>query len=182
MSDKKLNFAVIGCGRIAERKAPPDFTRSGTGEAHCCSRCIDESKAKPLGEKYDIPAYQSYHDMLKQHPEIDVVCILTESGNHADCAIDVAGYNKHVVVEKPMALTLDDADRMIRACDENGVKLMIVKQNRYNLPVTKLREALELGRFGKLVMGTVRVRWCRTQEYYDQAAIGAAPGPGMAVC
>jgi predicted dehydrogenase len=67
-----------------------------------------------------------------------------------------------------MALTLDDADAMIRACDESGAKLFVVKQNRFNVPVLKLRQALEAGRFGKLVLGTVRVRWCRQQAYYDQ--------------
>lgn len=109
------------------------------------------------------------HEMLKSE-DIDVVCILTESGKHAEHVVSIAKYKKHIVVEKPMALTLDDADAMIRACDENGVKLFVVKQNRFNVPVVKLREALESGRFGKLVLGTVRVRWCRTQEYYDQDA------------
>jgi UDP-N-acetyl-2-amino-2-deoxyglucuronate dehydrogenase len=71
-------------------------------------------------------------------------------------------------VEKPMALTLKDADRMIEACDRAGVKLFVVKQNRYNLPVQKLKTALDQGRFGKPVLGTVRVRWCRDQAYYDQ--------------
>lgn len=67
-----------------------------------------------------------------------------------------------------MALTLEDADKMIEACDRNGIRLFVVKQNRYNLPVQKLREALEAGRFGKLVMGSVRVRWCRDNAYYRQ--------------
>jgi predicted dehydrogenase len=102
--------------------------------------------------------------------DVDVVCVLTESGNHAKHVIEVAQYKKHVVVEKPMALTLPDAEAMIVACDAAGVRLFVVKQNRYNLPVMKLREALESGRFGRVVMGTVRVRWCRTQAYYDQDA------------
>jgi predicted dehydrogenase len=72
------------------------------------------------------------------------------------------------MVEKPMALTLADADRMIAACDIAGSKLFVIKQNRFNVPVVKLRQALEAGRFGKLVMGSVRVRWCRPQAYYDQ--------------
>lgn len=98
----------------------------------------------------------------------DVVAILTESGNHARTAIELAQYGAHIIVEKPMALTLDDADAMIEACDSAGVKLFVIKQNRFNLPVIKLRKALEAGRFGKLTMGTVRVRWCRPQSYYDQ--------------
>ncbi|XJN84778.1 Gfo/Idh/MocA family protein [Mesorhizobium terrae] len=75
-----------------------------------------------------------------------------------------------IVVEKPMALSLDDADRMILACEEANVRLFVVKQNRFNVPVIKLRDALQRGRFGKLVLGTVRVRWCRPQSYYDQAS------------
>jgi predicted dehydrogenase len=106
---------------------------------------------------------------MMRKARVDVVSVLTESGHHARNVIELASYGKHVVVEKPMALTLDDADEMIRVCDQSGVKLFVVKQNRFNVPILKLREALEQGRFGKLVMGTVRVRWCRTQEYYDQA-------------
>jgi predicted dehydrogenase len=82
-------------------------------------------------------------------------------------ACDVVPYTGNVVVEKPMALTLEDADRMIDTFAGRTVGLFVVKQNRYNRPVVKLRQALEAGRFGKLVLGTVRVRWCRTQEYYD---------------
>ncbi len=108
--------------------------------------------------------------MFDSVPDIDAAAILTESGNHAQHAIQVAGRGKHVIVEKPMALTLPDADRMIKACDNAGVRLFVVKQNRFNVPIVKVREALEAGRFGKMVMGTVRVRWCRPQEYYDQDA------------
>ncbi|MEZ5458682.1 MAG: Gfo/Idh/MocA family oxidoreductase [Steroidobacteraceae bacterium] len=79
----------------------------------------------------------------------------------------LAPFGKHIVVEKPMALTLEDADEMICACGAQDPSF-VVKQNRFNIPVRKLREALEAGRFGKLVLGTVRVRWCRTQSYYDQ--------------
>jgi len=76
-------------------------------------------------------------------------------------------YGRPLVVEKPLALRLDDADRMIEACDVHGVKLFVVHQNRYNPPIVKAREALEQGRFGRLVMGTVRLRWTRDQAYYD---------------
>ena len=98
------------------------------------------------------------------------MAVLTPSGMHPHHVIACAKAGKHVVVEKPMALRLQDADDMIRACDEAGVKLFIVKQNRFNVPVVKAREALEAGRFGRLILGTVRVRWCRDQAYYDQDA------------
>jgi UDP-N-acetyl-2-amino-2-deoxyglucuronate dehydrogenase len=106
--------------------------------------------------------------MMSSDTPIDVVSVLTPSGDHAHNAIEVAAYGKHIVVEKPMALRISDADRMIEACDHAGVRLFVVKQNRYNNAVQELRKALDAGRFGKIVMGTVRVRWCRPQSYYDQ--------------
>jgi predicted dehydrogenase len=161
---------MVGCGRIA-RKHAEVLTSALKEEAELAAVCdIKPDRAKSLGEKYHVPYFSNYDDMLGSI-DADVVAILTESGNHARHTIDIVKkYRKHMVVEKPMALLLDDADQMIRSCDEAGVKLFVVKQNRYNLPVMKLREALEAGRFGKLVMGTVRVRWSRDQRYYDQDA------------
>ncbi len=166
----KLRFVLVGCGRIA-RKHAEVLTTALNEEAELAAVCdIITDRAKSIGEKYHVPYFSSYDDMLGSI-DADVVSILTESGNHARHTIDIVKkYRKHMVVEKPMALLLDDADQMIRSCDEAGAKLFVVKQNRYNLPVMKLREALEAGRFGKLVMGTVRLRWSRDQRYYDQDA------------
>ncbi|MBN1407263.1 MAG: Gfo/Idh/MocA family oxidoreductase [Calditrichaceae bacterium] len=163
----ELNFALVGCGRIAYKHAEI-FSRK-IKNARLAAVCdINPDKAESTGKKYKVPFYTSYDEMLTKE-DIDVVSILTESGNHAKQTIDIVGkYKKHIVVEKPMALTLEDADDMIRICDQCGCKLFVIKQNRYNIPVIKLREALEAGRFGKLVMGTVRVRWSRDQKYYDQ--------------
>ncbi|MBN1970216.1 MAG: Gfo/Idh/MocA family oxidoreductase [Candidatus Delongbacteria bacterium] len=162
-----MKFGLVGCGRIAPKHA--DSLINHIEHATLVAVCDpQDSRAKDFGEKYKVNHYLTYDEMLSNE-DIDVVCILTESGNHAKHAIDIVRkYHKHIVVEKPMALTLNDADEMIKVCDQNRVKLFVVKQNRYNLPVMKLREALENGDFGKLIMGTVRVRWCRTQKYYDQ--------------
>lgn len=167
---KKLGFALVGCGRISKKYT--EILATQMEEAHLVAVCdLNPDKAKATGDAYEVPYYDDMHQMIqKLTDQIDVVCILTPSGNHAQNVVDLAGYGKHLVVEKPMALTLSDADRMIRTCDRNGVKLFVVKQNRYNLPVQKLREAIDSERFGKLVMGTVRVRWCRKQDYYDQDA------------
>jgi predicted dehydrogenase len=163
-----LNFALVGCGRIAKRHSEL-LGRKQIDGAQLVAVCdLDDLKAKSIGEQFSIPGYTDMHQMMRRE-KIDAVVVLTESGNHARNVVELAKYGKHIVVEKPMALTLDDADEMIRACDSAGVKLFVVKQNRFNVPVAKLREALDQGRFGKLVLGTVRVRWCRTQEYYDQA-------------
>lgn len=165
-----LRFAILGCGRIASKHI--DAIKQNNSQATLVAVCdIVSSKAQKLSEAEQIPFYTDYNDMFTKHPEIDVVCILTESGNHAKHVIDIVSkYKKHIVVEKPMALQLGDADDMIRVCDEQGVKLFVVKQNRFNLPVIELRKAVEEGKFGKLVMGTVRVRWSRKQEYYDADA------------
>ena len=164
-----INFAIIGCGRIARRHAE----LLGTGQiagARLAAVCdIRRERADAFGATYGVPAFASIDEMLAA-PGIDAVSVLTPSGMHAPHAIQVARSKRHVLVEKPMALTLTDSDAMIGACDAAGVGLYVVKQNRFNVPVLKTREALDAGRFGKLVLGTVRVRWCRDQSYYDNDA------------
>jgi UDP-N-acetyl-2-amino-2-deoxyglucuronate dehydrogenase len=165
----QVRFALVGCGRIAQRHVDC-LTSGAVPGAKLIAVCDTRfERAKAIAAKFGVPAFASRFEMLeKMGSEIDVVSILTPSGLHAKHAIEVADFRKHVVVEKPMALTLRDADNMIAACNSAGVLLFVVKQNRYNYPVKKLRQALEAHRFGKLVLGTVRVRWCRTQKYYDQ--------------
>jgi UDP-N-acetyl-2-amino-2-deoxyglucuronate dehydrogenase len=162
-----LKFALIGCGRIAVRHS--DLLGKGQiADAQLVGVCdVIEAKAAHIARKYSVPHFTDFDEMMRT-VAADVVVVLTESGHHAGNVIDLAKYQKHIVVEKPMALTLTDADAMIEACDRAGVKLFVVKQNRFNVPVIKLREALDAGRFGKLVLGTIRVRWCRNQSYYDQ--------------
>lgn len=165
---KKLNVGIIGCGRISYKHIQSFLQIDDVNLKAVCD--INIEKAKETGEKYNVSYYKSYTDMLNKE-EIDIVDILTPSGNHAEISIDIAKkYQKHLIVEKPMALKLSDADKMIEVCAENNVKLFIVKQNRFNLPVLKLKEAMENHRFGKIVMGTVRVRWSRNQQYYDRDA------------
>ena len=164
-----IRFALVGCGRIAKRHAEllGDGQVAGARLAAVCD--VDPVASTPYAAKYGVPAFERIDDLLAA-PGVDAVSILTPSGMHAEHALVAARAGKHVVVEKPMALRLEDADAMIRACDDAGVKLFVVKQNRFNVPVVKAREALEAGRFGKLILGTVRVRWCREQPYYSQAA------------
>lgn len=164
-----IRFALLGCGRIAKRHADlltSDQLPGATLNAVCD---IESTRLESFATRYGVPGYSSLELLLRDN-NIDAVAVLTPSGMHAAHVIAVAAAGKHVVVEKPMALRLSDADEMIRACDRAAVKLFVVKQNRFNVPVVKAREALESGRFGKLVLGTVRVRWCRDQAYYDQDA------------
>lgn len=161
-----LKFAIVGCGRIAKRHAELlglDQIKGAKLAAVCDNQ---PDRAKSYGERFGVPWFADLDEMMKS-VDLDVVSVLTPSGTHAANTAALAPYGKHIVVEKPMALTLEDADRMIAACDAAGVRLFVVKQNRFNLPVQRLRQALTAGRFGKLVLGTVRVRWCRRQAYYD---------------
>ena len=162
-----LNFALVGCGRIAKRHSELlGFNEiNGTKLVSVCDNVID--KANKIAEQFKVSAYQDMDEMMKSE-SIDVVVVLTPSGLHAEHVINLSKYGKHIMVEKPMALTVKDTENMIYAWDANHIKLFIIKQNRFNVPVVKLREALDAGRFGKLTMGTVRVRWARHQEYYDQ--------------
>ena len=164
-----IRFGLLGCGRIAKRHSDllgGDHIDGAKLVAVCDP---DRARADAIAAKFGVPAHDDMDGFLARK-DIDAVAVLTPSGLHPQHVIACARSGKHVVVEKPMALRLQDADDMIRACDEAGVKLFIVKQNRFNVPVVKAREALDAGRFGRLILGTVRVRWCRDQAYYDRDA------------
>jgi predicted dehydrogenase len=162
-----IDFAIVGCGRIAKRHA--DLLGTGQINGARLAAVCDHlpERANAFAQRYGVPAYSSLEALLRA-PSIDAVSVLTPSGMHAEHAIAVARSGRHVIVEKPMALRLEDADRMIATADAAKVNLLVVKQNRFNVPVVKAREALDAGRLGQLVLGTVRVRWCRDQSYYDQ--------------
>src|SRR5215831_19035083 len=162
-----IRFGLLGCGRIAERHS--DLLGGNRIEGATLAAVCDRVRARAdaIAAKFGVGAHYDIDDFLTRK-DIDAVSVLTPSGLHSAHAIACAKAGKHVVVEKPMALRLQDADDMVRACDEAGVMLFVVKQNRFNVPVIKAREALEAGRFGRLILGTVRVRWCRDQAYYDQ--------------
>ncbi|UPJ51953.1 Gfo/Idh/MocA family oxidoreductase [Bradyrhizobium sp. 200] len=162
-----IRFGLLGCGRIAKRHS--DLLGGNHIEGACLTAVCDPIRARAdvIATKFGVPAHYDIDDFLARK-DIDAVAVLTPSGMHPAHVIACAKAGKHVVVEKPMALRLQDADDMIRACDEAGIKMFIVKQNRFNVPVVKARAALDAGRFGRLILGTVRVRWCRDQAYYDQ--------------
>ena len=164
-----IRFGLLGCGRIAKRHSDLLGGNHIPGASMVAVCDPIRARADAIAAKFGVPAHYEMDDFLARK-DIDAVAVLTPSGMHPEHVIAAAKAGKHVVVEKPMALRLQDADAMIRACDEAGVKLFIVKQNRFNVPVIKAREALDAGRFGRLILGTVRVRWCRDQAYYDQDA------------
>lgn len=164
MSD--LRFALIGCGRIAKNHVGPLTELPGAKLVALCD--LLPERARPYSEQHAVPLYTNYHSMLRAEP-IDVVCILTPSGMHPAHAIDVMRrYRKHVAIEKPMALAWADLAKMKATADECGVNIFPVYQNRYNKAVQKVRADLLSGALGKPVLGTVRLRWCRPQRYYDR--------------
>lgn len=166
----KHKFALIGCGSIAKKHIHVinNYLENAKITAFCD---MDIKRANAFGNEHNAPSFSNIQEMLKSiGDEIDIISILTPSGQHVLNVLELVEYGKPIVIEKPIALRLDDADDIIRKCDEHGVKIFVVHQNRYNLPIIKAREALNQNRFGKLVMGTVRLRWKRDQAYYDSAA------------
>ena len=170
MQTRGYNFALVGCGRISGKHAQALESMVPAGSRLVAVCDIDFDKALALGASTGAPAYRCAHQMLKAHPEIDVINILSESGLHARHCIELSAYRKHMVVEKPMALTVADADAMIKACEEAHVRLFVVKQNRYNPAVKALLQAIKEQRFGRIFMVTARVRWARHWQYYNQDA------------
>lgn len=162
-----LTFGIIGCGRISKRhfailREMPEVKIAGLCD-------IQPERAARAGAEYGVPHFPDAAALLAA-VRPDVMCILTPTGSHAELGLLALAAGCHVIIEKPMALRLDDADRLIAAATAGKRRLFVVQQNRYNLPVQQLKRALDAGRFGKLVMGTVRVRWCREQAYYDADA------------
>lgn len=171
----KLKFAIIGCGRISYKHI--EALVQNKEEATLVAVCdVIQGNAvakkneyeKNMSQELNINVYADYKEMLDKE-QIDVVTIATESGYHPEIAIYCMNKCKHVIVEKPMALSMEDADKMIECAKINNVKLCVSHQNRFNQPIQQLREAIESNRFGKLVNGTARILWNRNMGYYEQA-------------
>jgi predicted dehydrogenase len=169
MNMNKRRFALVGCGSIAKKHVHVIQNQLDGAEIVGFHDIVYE-RAKAYGDKLRVPAFRTIQGMMDEiHQNVDIISILTPSGTHYENVLELVDYGKPLVVEKPIALRLDEADEILRACDSGGVKLFVVHQNRYNLPIIKAREAFEKGRLGKLVMGSVRLRWKRDQAYYDAA-------------
>lgn len=167
ITDRKLRIAIVGCGRIAKN-------HFGSIEKHADNLELvavcdtNPANSTPYASQYDVPAYNDMADMLVKHKP-DLVALCTPSGIHADQAALAAKHGVHVITEKPMATRWSDGVRMVKACDEAGVRLFVVKQNRRNTTLQLLKRAVEEKRFGKIHMVHLNVFWTRPQAYYDQA-------------
>jgi UDP-N-acetyl-2-amino-2-deoxyglucuronate dehydrogenase len=164
--DEPVRVALVGCGRISRSHFEAIARVEGLTLAAVCDAV--EERARAAGEGQGVPWFTSYEAMLAQAP-CEAVAICTPSGLHPRHGILAARAGKHVISEKPMAISLESADALVQACDDAGVHLFVVKQNRLNPPVQLLKRAVDRGRFGRLYLANCTVRWTRPQEYYDQA-------------
>lgn len=168
-----MKYALIGCGRIAENHIRAALENHLELIAVCD---IDEGHMEELLCKFhleqntDILRYCDYKEMLFEHPELELCVIATESGLHAQIALDCMESGVHIMIEKPIAMSMEDAENIIRKSEELGVLVSVCHQNRFNEAIQAVRCAREEGRFGKLSYGVVHVRWFRDEAYYKQAA------------
>lgn len=158
-------IALVGCGRISDRHLKVINQIPKLKLVGVCD--MQPERAEAAASAWQVPAFTDALVMV-QSLKPDIVAILTDSGSHARVGCLLAPHVSVLVVEKPMALTLEDADHLIEICESHGTRLFVVKQNRFNPAIQQLRRAVEQGRFGKMVLGTVRIRWARRQDYYDQ--------------
>lgn len=159
---KKIKFALIGCGRIGSRHAEIISTK-----AELTAVCdISNEKAEKFSEKYRCRKYCSFEELLNKETDTDVVSICTPNYLHAEHTIKSLAAGKHVLCEKPMALNASDCMKMIREADRNKRKLFIVKQNRFNPPVARLKELIDRGKIGKIFNFQLNCFWNRNDEYY----------------
>ena len=166
-----MRYALIGCGRIATNHMKAAVNNQLEISAVCdvVPEHMEVLLAKhELQNDMSILRYTDYRSMI-QEVKPDLVSIATESGIHAEIALFCIDHGVHVIIEKPMAMSISDANEIIQRSEEKHVKVSACHQNRFNIAVQEMRHALEAGRFGRLSHGSIHVRWNRNQGYYDQA-------------
>ena len=165
-----MKYALIGCGRIAPNhlEAAINNDLDIVGLCDIIPEHIDILVSKLNIDVNKYKKYTDYNEMLeKEKPEL--VAIATESGKHAAIALDCLAAGANVIIEKPIALSLEDADKIIEKANEKGLVVCANHQNRFNKSIQKIRQALNEGKFGKMLYGTAHIRWNRGPDYYTQA-------------
>jgi UDP-N-acetyl-2-amino-2-deoxyglucuronate dehydrogenase len=166
ITERPIKIALVGCGRIAKNHF--QAIEQHQDKLQLTAVCDNDLQAlQHATELYGVKGYLSINDML-QNCDADIVSLCTPSGHHPSQAVAVAQSGRHVISEKPMATRWADGLRMVNACDEAGVRLYIVKQNRLNATLQLLKKAIDKNRFGKIYLVNINVFWTRPQEYYDQ--------------
>lgn len=167
-----MKYALIGCGRISTNhmKAAVNNHLEIVGVCDVLPEKMEEILEKhELKQDASIHRYTDYKELLEKETP-DLVSIATESGNHAEIALYCIDKGVHVIIEKPMAMSIDDANKITELSEKKNVKVSACHQNRFNVAVQELRRAIEGGRFGKISHGSIHVRWNRNHGYYDQAS------------
>ncbi|HEX2781142.1 MAG TPA: Gfo/Idh/MocA family oxidoreductase [Gemmatimonadaceae bacterium] len=166
ITGRDIRVALVGCGRISGNHFEAFDKLDGLRLVAVCDSV--EERARAAGEAQRVPWFRSYAEMLEK-ADCDAVVLCTPSGLHPQHGVLAARAGKHVITEKPMAISLAAADELVQACDAAGVHLFVVKQNRLNAPIQLVKRAMDKGRFGRIYLANTTVRWTRPQEYYDQA-------------
>ena len=166
-----MRYALIGCGRIAVNHIKAS-RNNGLELIALCDLSLDNIDIMLAKAEFttNVPRYDDYKRMIDDYPDLDVIAIATDSGSHAEIALYCMDKGINVIVEKPMAMSMQDATKMIKVSEEKNVKLSVCHQNRFNIAVQEMRRAVENNRFGKISHGSINVRWNRNRAYYEQAA------------
>lgn len=161
---KTIRVGIVGCGRISRYHFDAISKIEGLEIAAVCD--TNSQRVQDAANQLGVKGFTSLSALLAQS-ECDLVSLCTPSGLHAQHGVQVAKSGRHVLSEKPMAVSLAQADSLLGACDEAGVSLFVVKQNRLNPAIQLLKQAVDKGRFGRIYLANATVRWQRPQEYYD---------------
>jgi len=161
---KTYGFGIIGCGMIADFHSTAIAELKNGKLVAVSSR--NEANAKRVAERYNVERYADYNEMLKRD-DLDIVCVCTPSGAHRDPAVAAAEAGKHVIVEKPLEITLERCDAIIQACDDADVRLCAIFNSRFSEGSQLVKRTIDSGRFGALTLGDAYIKWYRTQAYYD---------------
>jgi len=165
MSSKSIGFAIIGCGRIAQRHAE-HINSKGRLLAVCD---VDKAKADALATAYNASAYYDIDDLLATENEVDVVAVCSPNGLHKEHAVKALKAGFHVLCEKPMAISVPDCGEMIQAAEKSNRRLFAIKQNRYNPPVEAVKKIIDEGRLGKISSFQLNCFWNRNEAYYQNS-------------
>lgn len=165
MGNREIGFGIIGCGMISSWHAQAIIK---TQDARLIAVTdVNEKSRNDFAKEFDAEAVSTVEELLSRD-DIDIICICTPSGLHAPLAIQAANAGRHIVVEKPMAITMKEADDIITACKVNTVKMAVISQLRFTDAIQKLKRAVDSGILGKLVTGDIYMKFFRSQEYYNK--------------
>lgn len=173
-----ISFGIIGTGAVASHHIKSIQELEGCALIGMSS--ADPERAKAAAKKFQIPTFSNHLELI-QHPEVQVVCICTASGNHLEPCLAAAAAGKHILVEKPLEVSLERADQMLQACAKANVKLGCIFQNRFSPDYLRLKKALSAGQLGKLFLGNAYIKWYRPERYYSSSSWkGTLKGDGGA--